>query len=241
MAAPEMTTREQDLAFGDWLRTSLRQIGSNPPQLARHLGVRTTLVSAWLSGREAPTAEQCERIGSVLGVPARLVRRRAGLWTLRVAETTDGGDEAPSMPDEERSDVVVTEDEALPQADEALEAATTETPAAAVQVEMPAAPPVEEQPARPARRRRTTPARQAVAPEPQRPTTLLDPARPVGLRALADELEAAEQAHQAVQAEVERLRGECARLEEENRRLQEQFDRVRAVVLGEEGGSTTRR
>lgn len=64
--------------FGDWLRTTLDDVGRTPAQLARHLGVERAQVTAWLNGRARPTADQCGRLATALGVSTRAALSWAG-------------------------------------------------------------------------------------------------------------------------------------------------------------------
>src|SRR3712207_8511831 len=97
MASRDGTGSERDTTFGDWLRAALREAGSNPAQLARHLGVTTVRLTAWMDGRERPTSEQCDRIASALGVPSRTVRAKAGLRAARVEAPTAAPPAEPTI------------------------------------------------------------------------------------------------------------------------------------------------
>ena len=97
MASRDGTRSERDTTFGDWLRAALREAGSNPAQLARHLGVTTVRLTAWMDGRERPTSEQCDRIASALGVPSRTVRAKAGLRAARVEAPTTAPPAEPTI------------------------------------------------------------------------------------------------------------------------------------------------
>ena len=248
MAAPATTGGEE--VFGDWLRGRLRQIDSSPAQLARHLGTTTVEVEAWLAGRRAPTAAQCERIGSLLGVPARQVRRLAGVASSAAVGASDPPVVAPRAGERvavERPGHAVDKEMALgPRAHpRAAVVAPTEPAAMGSGVAVaaadaaagqgdtstPAVTLTSERPARSPRPRRERPAPEPVAP----PTPLIRPEQVAALRALADELVEAGRAHDERRAEVERLRAECARLEAENARLRDQHERLRGILAGEPG------
>jgi transcriptional regulator with XRE-family HTH domain len=246
MAAPAATGGEE--GFGDWLRGRLRQIDSSPAQLARHLGTTTVEVEAWLAGRRAPTAAQCERIGSLLGVPARQVRRLAGVASSAAVGASDPPVVAPRAgervavegpghavdtgmamgPRAHPREAVVAPTEPAAMGSGVAVAAADAAPGPG-DTSTPAVTPPPERPARSPRPRRQRP-----APEPMGPSApsapLIRPEQVVALRALADELVEAGRAHDEQRAEVERLRAECARLEAENARLRDQHERLRAIL-----------
>jgi transcriptional regulator with XRE-family HTH domain len=240
MAAPVATGGEE--VFGDWLRGRLRQIDSSPVQLARHLGTTTVEVEAWLAGRRAPTAAQCERIGSLLGVPARQVRRLAGVGAAATLGTSDppavaprtserAAVERPSNTDDQRMVMapLLDEREALIPPTKPIvvgsglavaatvDAASGPGETSTLAVTPPAEPPV--RPSRP-RPRRERPTPEPVEP-PIPPAPLIRPEQVAALRALADELVEAERAYAELRAEIEHLRAERARLEAENVRLRD--------------------
>jgi transcriptional regulator with XRE-family HTH domain len=250
MAAPVANGGEE--VFGDWLRSRLRQIDSSPAQLARHLGTTTVEVEAWLAGRRPPTAAQCERIGSLLGVPARQVRRLAGVGTAATVGASDppavapraseraafersGNADAPRMVmaplmDERKALAIPTEPVVVGSglaATAPVDAAPGPGGTSTATVKPPP-----ERPARSPRPRRERPTAEPVAPP---PAPLIRPEQIAALRALADELVEAGQTHEERRAEVERLRAECARLEAENARLRDQHERLRAILVGEPG------
>jgi transcriptional regulator with XRE-family HTH domain len=232
------TTTGRDTTFGDWLRATLADGGRGPDQLARYLGLDRGRITRWLNGRERPTPEQCERLATGLGVPARTVLTRAGhratptIAAARPVEATappapQSTNGPASPPPSTRSDAMSAPDDVATAKPATDEPAAPEEPAPPA----PAAAPRRRRPSRPAAR--VARADQAAPPAASAPPAFPPapaPERIAALRVLVDELDAMVAAYRQLQSEHERLRQECGRLTAENEHLQAQIERVRAAL-----------
>lgn len=68
-------------AFGYWLENELDKRDWLPADLARALGVKSGVISNWVSGQRRPSYESCLQIAEALGIDPDEVLRRAGRET----------------------------------------------------------------------------------------------------------------------------------------------------------------
>jgi transcriptional regulator with XRE-family HTH domain len=72
--------------FPLWLQGRLQEREWSITDLARAMGVQTSLISRWMAGRQKPTAESANRIAEVLQISVDEVLTEAGLRPVLVTD-----------------------------------------------------------------------------------------------------------------------------------------------------------
>jgi transcriptional regulator with XRE-family HTH domain len=72
--------------FPLWLQMRLQERDWSITDLARAMGVQTSLISRWMAGRQKPTAESANRIAEVLQISVDEVLTEAGLRPVLVTD-----------------------------------------------------------------------------------------------------------------------------------------------------------
>jgi transcriptional regulator with XRE-family HTH domain len=72
--------------FPLWLQRRLQERDWSITDLARAMGVQTSLISRWMAGRQKPTAESANRIAEVLQISVDEVLTEAGLRPVLVTD-----------------------------------------------------------------------------------------------------------------------------------------------------------
>jgi transcriptional regulator with XRE-family HTH domain len=72
--------------FPLWLQGCLKERNWTITDLARAMGVQTSLISRWMAGRQKPTAESAGRIAEVLQISVDEVLTEAGLRPVQVTD-----------------------------------------------------------------------------------------------------------------------------------------------------------
>jgi transcriptional regulator with XRE-family HTH domain len=72
--------------FPLWLQRRLQERDWTITDLARAMGVQTSLISRWMAGRQKPTAESANRIAEVLQISVDEVLTEAGLRPVLVTD-----------------------------------------------------------------------------------------------------------------------------------------------------------
>lgn len=83
-----------DLTFGEWIEDQYKGRGWTQKYFASQIGVGSSAVSNWVTGRALPEEPICDDIAMVLGVDRNEVRRRAGREQVRYSDERSTPEEA---------------------------------------------------------------------------------------------------------------------------------------------------